>query len=83
MALTKLSSLRKNVDRVTDVAEESYTLPARYFFDPEIYERERELIFFKNWWFAGHVSELPRPRKLFHLPDFRSEHTSYPRQWTT
>ena len=34
MALTRLSSLRKDADRMTDVAEESYTLPARYFFDP-------------------------------------------------
>jgi phenylpropionate dioxygenase-like ring-hydroxylating dioxygenase large terminal subunit len=61
MALTRLSSLRKDADRMTDSAEESYTLPARYFFDPGIYQREKELIFFKNWWFVGHVSELPQP----------------------
>ena len=61
MALTRLSSLRRDADRMTDTAEESYTLPARYFFDPGIYQREKELIFFKNWWFVGHVSELPHP----------------------
>ena len=44
MALTSLSSPRKAVETVTAVAEESYSLPARYFFDPAIYEREKELI---------------------------------------
>ena len=65
MALTRLSSVRKAAERMTDVAKESYSLPARYFYDPGIYEREKELIFFKSWWFAGHVSELPLPGSFF------------------
>ena len=39
----------------------SYTLPSRYYTDPAIYAREAEAVFFRNWLYAGHVSDLPRP----------------------
>lgn len=39
--------------------EESFTLPARYYFDQGIYDSEVEEIFYKSWWFAGHRSQLP------------------------
>ncbi len=38
--------------------EKSYTLPAHYYIDPEIYAREREAIFFKSWNYACHVSQV-------------------------
>ncbi len=40
---------------------ESFTIPARYYMDSDIYEMEKEAIFYKNWWLAGHVSRLPEP----------------------
>lgn len=39
----------------------SYTLPARYYTSPEIYDREREAIFYRSWIYAGHVEELQQP----------------------
>ena len=36
----------------------SYTLPARYYRDAGIYELEKESIFYRNWLYAGHVSQL-------------------------
>jgi phenylpropionate dioxygenase-like ring-hydroxylating dioxygenase large terminal subunit len=57
-----------NIDRVQRHAEDSpmhpqparsFTLPARYYTDPEIYQAERKAIFFKSWWCAGHKSQLP------------------------
>ena len=39
----------------------SFTIPARYHFDPSIYEREKEAIFYRCWWCAGHVSQVPEP----------------------
>ena len=36
----------------------SYTIPANYYIDPAIYEREKEAIFFKAWTYAAHVSQL-------------------------
>ena len=40
---------------------ESFTLPARFYTDPAIYEAEKEAIFYRSWWCAGHKSQLPKP----------------------
>src|SRR5262249_38774819 len=37
------------------------TIPASYYRDPEIFQEEREKVFFKTWQLVGHVSELPKP----------------------
>jgi len=37
----------------------SRTLPGFYYFDPEIFERERRRVFHRSWQYAGHVSMLP------------------------
>lgn len=39
----------------------SWTMPARFYHDPAIYEREKDAIFYRSWWFAGHVSQLANP----------------------
>jgi len=46
---------------LTDDAARSYTLPARYYTDPDIIEREKEAIFYRNWSFIGHQSQFTRP----------------------
>ncbi len=38
--------------------EKSYTLPAAYYTDAGIYEREKEAIFFKSWNYVCHGSQL-------------------------
>ena len=40
---------------------ESFTLPARFYTDPGIYEAEKAAIFYKSWWCAGHQSQLFKP----------------------
>ncbi len=42
-------------------ARSSHTLPARYYYDDAIYRAEKEAIFYRNWWYAGHVSQLTEP----------------------
>ncbi len=42
-------------------AARSYTLPARFYTDREIYELEKDAIFARNWWYAGHKSQLAEP----------------------
>jgi len=38
---------------------QSFTLPARFYTDPAIYEAEKAAIFYRSWWCAGHRSQLP------------------------
>jgi carnitine monooxygenase subunit len=41
--------------------ERSHTLPSRFFYDRDVYEAERERIFYKTWHCVGHVNELKEP----------------------
>ena len=38
-----------------------YSLPARFFYDEEIFKQERTSIFFKSWHLVAHSSELKEP----------------------
>ncbi len=46
---------------LTDDAVRSYTLPARYYTDAAVIEREKEAIFYRNWAFIGHQSQFTEP----------------------
>ncbi|MBT3557630.1 MAG: aromatic ring-hydroxylating dioxygenase subunit alpha [Rhodospirillales bacterium] len=37
----------------------SFTIPARYYSDPSIYEAEKGAVFHRNWWLVGHVTRFP------------------------
>lgn len=41
--------------------QQGYSLDQRFYTDPDIYELELEHIIYRNWFLAGHVSELPEP----------------------
>ena len=45
-------------------ADRSPTLAARYYVDPEIFEAEKEAIFYRSWQFAAHRSQLDAPGKF-------------------
>ncbi|GMG82735.1 carnitine monooxygenase subunit YeaW [Paralimibaculum aggregatum] len=45
----------------TESPAKSYTMPARFYFDPAIYELEKSAIFYRSWWYAGHKSQLASP----------------------
>jgi len=38
--------------------ERSFTIPSRYYLDADIHQQEKEAIFYRNWWYAGHQSQL-------------------------
>ncbi|MEL7259178.1 MAG: aromatic ring-hydroxylating dioxygenase subunit alpha [Pseudomonadota bacterium] len=40
---------------------DSYTLPARFYHDPAIWEHEKQAIFYRSWYYAGHVSQVAEP----------------------
>ncbi len=42
-----------------EVAQESFTLPSRYYLDSDIHAQEIGKIFRRSWLYAGHVTDLP------------------------
>src|SRR5687768_2705760 len=51
----------KSLDWADTAPERALTLPARYFYDEEIFKAERERIFYPAWHCVGHVNELAEP----------------------
>jgi carnitine monooxygenase subunit len=45
---------------LSDDPTASFTLPAKWYLVPEIYEREKEAIFYRNWIYVTHVSALAK-----------------------
>jgi choline monooxygenase len=43
-----------------DIAR-AWTLPARFYFDPEVFHREQERIFRRTWQVVGHSGQLANP----------------------
>ena len=59
-----MSSLpREDLAHFDFTADRSYTLPGRYYYDPDIFEREKHAIFYRSWLYAGHVCLLDAPGK--------------------
>lgn len=46
--------------RFAERAEDSFTLPASWYHDPDIWRLEHGAIFHRTWWYQGHVSDLPK-----------------------
>ena len=46
---------------ITDAPETSFTLPSSYYTDPAVYEREKELIFYRTWQYVAHKSAFENP----------------------
>ena len=60
MSVVELPSHGRDIPFDSD-PEQSYTIPARCYLDADIYAREKETIFYRNWWYAGHQSQLRDP----------------------
>ncbi len=43
----------------------SYTMPARFYVNRDIYDLEKEAIFYKSWHYAGHVSQVAAKGSYF------------------
>ncbi|HTV95262.1 MAG TPA: aromatic ring-hydroxylating dioxygenase subunit alpha [Steroidobacteraceae bacterium] len=41
--------------------EGGYSLPARFFYDESVFQREKTQIFFKSWHLVAHLNELAEP----------------------
>ena len=49
----------------TDDPAQSYTLPANWYYDHDIYGMEHEAIFYRSWWYQCHESDLEKPGDYF------------------
>ncbi len=57
--MNKLTGQMKPADQpFTEDPGQSYTLPARHYIDPELFEAEKTAIFYRSWYYAGHVSQV-------------------------
>ena len=48
----------KNDKKFTSSPNISHTIPARYYHNSEIYEHEKEAVFYRSWWFVGHANQV-------------------------
>ena len=46
---------------LTEVAEQSYTLPSYLYTDQNVYEVEKDRIFYRTWQFVTHTASLKKP----------------------
>ena len=51
--------------KFSDDPESSWTLPGKFYFDPNIYQQELGHIFYKSWQYACHVSVIPQSGDYF------------------
>jgi carnitine monooxygenase subunit len=49
------------IDWSVEDQQAGYSLPARYFYDEEIFRREKSKIFFRSWHLVAHANELKEP----------------------
>src|SRR5262245_37024280 len=56
-----MNVLQRDIGKFSRDPERSWTLPKSYYIDPEIYEREKDLIFARAWNFACHKSQVAEP----------------------
>ena len=46
---------------LTEEPTKSFTLPASWYTDPAIYEREKDAIFYRTWQYVGHKGFFKNP----------------------
>ena len=56
-----LDLLRDDFEHALDAdPARAHTLPASFYLDPEVFEREKEGIFYRHWHYVGHLSQLEK-----------------------
>lgn len=50
---------------LNDIPEQSFTLPSYLYTDPDVYELEKERIFYRTWQFVAHEKSFQKPGDYF------------------
>lgn len=61
MATVTALTGRNQIEGFDPDPQKSYTLPARYYFDPAVYAWEQDAVFGHSWCYAGHLGALRDP----------------------
>lgn len=74
MAACNADSIETNnmIKQLVDKFQPGYSLPGAFYTSPELYQKDLQLYWGRNWIWAGHVSQLPEAGSYF-LFDFGSE----------
>jgi choline monooxygenase len=59
--MTVLNLSADALEKIDPNPRRSYTLPGHFYYEPAIFEREKDEIFYRTWQYAGHVSQLAEP----------------------
>lgn len=51
--------------RYQQEVDRSYTLPSYFYTDPQIFEEEKNTVFYKNWFYVGHIEKVAEPGDYF------------------
>ncbi len=46
---------------VDDDAGKAYTMPAKYYLDADVFEQEKDNVFYREWHYVTHLSKLSKP----------------------
>lgn len=65
MAVTSADAVSDRIAELAAAAQPGFSLPQPFYTDAEIFERDLERIFFRQWLMAGHVARLPKPGSYF------------------
>lgn len=67
-----MRSAHLDLDALIGSYRPNYSLPAKFYSDPLLYQRDLDYIFDRAWIYAGHISQLPDPGCYF-LIEFGKE----------
>ncbi len=56
--IARLDRLKPSERPFSDDPATSFTLPASWYYDPEIYDREKHAIFYRSWHYVCHFSQV-------------------------
>ena len=56
-----MSTFYQDLAHFSDDADNAWTLPGHYYYDEAVYVDELEQIFYRNWQYVCHTSQLKTP----------------------
>jgi len=62
---TKIEVALPDTSRFSDDVDRSFTLPGKFYFDPDIYSLEQQRVFHRSWQYVCHSTTVEKPGSYF------------------